>query len=753
MRKLLSAKVSFQWSQECEEEFTALKKILTSPLFLRPFDSSLETTFSVDTSNLEGTGFLLSQEDKEGKTRVVRCGSVAAKKSWKSLSPIEAEAVGICWSARSLDYYLRGAPKVRCIIDHRPLQTLMTAPLESLSPRMLRARLELLPYRIEFIWVPGCHHQICDALGRRPVYQSWKNLPEPMSNLTEDLPIHHVISNVTGLDDYLGIEVTDKVKAAIKSDPNYQAILEKVGEVSRKEIGNLPRAHPARELQSIWGLCSKVTVGEGEESVQVILVDNTRLYIPTSERASVLSLLHQSHTGINRTTEAAKHLFFWRAMKEQIAKMISACDICIKYQPSKPQIEEVKKVSPSTHPLHRVCLDLFTYNSSQYSILVDEYSGYFWIQRFKGTPTTDQLTKYLGTLFLETGVPSYLCTDDGGSMRGRFEMWCNDLGVVVEKSSAFNPISNGTAERHIQVAKRMLDISKEQKIPVEESRARLLSSPSSIDGFSPSRLYFGRELRNPQLPSIPDGQEEELLGKQRQVTKDDDRIKRNSKVGKSLPRYEPKVGDLVLLQNQRTKRWDVPATVHLVRPGNRSAYVVAEDDGTMYLRSHTFLRLRQDPAIDAATSADPGSVSSTSDDTAPGPVTRSRAVANTSIVRHSYGKPPPRNLIAQLALSCTEEPGQSTSEKAPRKKVRFFLDCEHTDSTSDKRDVTCKGYSTKAGLLFDCCCRQSTSSHAYCLPTNREDDVQDQDHPHLPHQPGSLGHGCGPRHQTPRHQF
>ena len=56
-------------------------------------------------------------------------------------------------------------------------------------------------------------------------------------------------------------------------------------------------------------------------------------------------------------------------------------------------------------------------------------------------------------------------------MRGRFEMWCNNLGVVVEKSSAFNPISNGTAERHIQVAKRMLDISKEQKILVKESRA------------------------------------------------------------------------------------------------------------------------------------------------------------------------------------------------------------------------------------------------------------------------------------------
>ena len=267
-----------------EREFIQLKEILCSPLFLCPFDSNLETSFSVDISNIKGMGFILTQEDKEKKTWVVRCGSVAAKKSWRSLSPLESEAVGICWAAKSLDFYLCVAPVFRCIVGHRPLQTLMRAPLETLSPRMLRAHLELLPYCIEFIWVPGRRHSICDALGRCPVYQSCKNLPDPLSSLTEDPPLNHVISNMTGLDDYLGIEVTDKVKEAIKADPNYQAILEKVGMVSRKDIGNLPKAHPAKELQSIWSLVSKVTVGEGEDAVEVILVDSTRLYVPASER-------------------------------------------------------------------------------------------------------------------------------------------------------------------------------------------------------------------------------------------------------------------------------------------------------------------------------------------------------------------------------------------------------------------------------------------------------------------------------------
>ena len=152
-----NAKVAFTWDDDCEHEFTQLKEILCSPLFLCPFDSNLETSFSVDTSNIEGTGFILMQEDEEKKTRVVCCGSVAAKKSWKSLSPLESEAVRICWSAKSLGFYLCGAPVIRCIVDHCPLQTLMTAPLdlETLLPRMLRACLELSPYHIEFVLVPG----------------------------------------------------------------------------------------------------------------------------------------------------------------------------------------------------------------------------------------------------------------------------------------------------------------------------------------------------------------------------------------------------------------------------------------------------------------------------------------------------------------------------------------------------------------------------------------------------------------------
>ena len=246
MRKLLSAKVAFTWTPETEKEFVDLKALLCSPLFLRPFDTSLETTFMVDTSSLEGTGFVLLQEDKEGKKRVVRCGSVTAKCSWARLSPIKAECIGLVWSAKSLDFYLCGCPSVKCVLDHQPLKTLMEAPLETLSPRMLRARLKLLQYRISYEWQPGRRMSLADALGRRPVYKSWVNLPDPLETLQQDSPLNHSISNVTGIKPFLGVEVTASIKEAIKSDDNYQEILKAVGSYMRKDISNLPAAHPAK---------------------------------------------------------------------------------------------------------------------------------------------------------------------------------------------------------------------------------------------------------------------------------------------------------------------------------------------------------------------------------------------------------------------------------------------------------------------------------------------------------------------------
>ena len=225
----------------------------------------------------------------------------------------------------------------------------------------------------------------------------------------------------------------------------------------------------------------------------------------------------------------------------------------------------------------------------------------------------------------------------------------------------------------MQVAKRTLDLAKEEGIPVEEALSALRSCPSSVDGFSPARLFYCRDLRHPELPAINDGLDEELLGKERQARKEESRQKRNSQVSKSIQRYTPKVGDLVFLQDRRTNRWDIPGTVQLVHPGGRSAYVLTEDSDSLYLRSHVFMRPRTVPTTDAVPGVDQAltqpSVSTNEADTATNEgsqhslmktvMTCSGAVPNSSMMRSDDRKPGGLSLY-QLALDGDTEQPQPT---------------------------------------------------------------------------------------------
>ena len=126
---------------------------------------------------------------------------------------------------------------------------------------------------------------------------------------------------------------------------------------------------------------------------------------------------------------------------------------------------------------------------------------------------------------------------------------------------------------------------------MDEALAALRSSPSTIDGVSPSRIFHIRVLKNPELPSISDRLDVELLSKERQVRKEEARVKRNTKVSKYLERYAPVAGDLVFLQDRKSLKWDIPATVQQVRESGRSTYCLTEN-GDVFLQSHRFIRKR-----------------------------------------------------------------------------------------------------------------------------------------------------------------
>ena len=119
MRSLLRKATAFVWTAECEAEFVQMKAVLSDERFIKAYDPNLYTELLVDTSQVAGAGYILTQCTQAGMVNIIRCGSVAAKRSWASMAPIDAEGTGIGWAADHCSHYLKGSNKVVTVItDH-----------------------------------------------------------------------------------------------------------------------------------------------------------------------------------------------------------------------------------------------------------------------------------------------------------------------------------------------------------------------------------------------------------------------------------------------------------------------------------------------------------------------------------------------------------------------------------------------------------------------------------------------------------
>ena len=96
---------------------------------------------------------------------------MAAKKSWASMAPVEAEAAGIGWAVERCSHYLKGSDKIISgITDHYPLVSVFDKWVFDLSQRLWNVRSLLMDQRLEVKWVPGKQQTAADALGCNPVW-------------------------------------------------------------------------------------------------------------------------------------------------------------------------------------------------------------------------------------------------------------------------------------------------------------------------------------------------------------------------------------------------------------------------------------------------------------------------------------------------------------------------------------------------------------------------------------------------------
>ena len=113
--------------------------------------------------------------------------------------------------------------------------------------------------------------------------------------------------------------------------------------------------------------------------IQLVL-DGSRLVVPTHKRDAILALLHVGHSGIAKTYRPATQLYYWPKMKKDIERSIASCTPCQEQRQSnaRQSMGEVNLPSKAKQPMLHTACDLFSAVGKQWLALVNRFSGYGW---------------------------------------------------------------------------------------------------------------------------------------------------------------------------------------------------------------------------------------------------------------------------------------------------------------------------------------------------------------------------------------
>merc|ERR1712115_586062 len=186
LRALTKKGAKFTWGEEEEAEMQRVITRLTDPTLLHHYDTGMPIAIDVDTS-IDGVGYVAYMFDPAkgppgpGNSKLIKCGSAAAKPTWANYSPIELEATGTLLAVRKLDHYIVNNKQVVVHNDHLPfIQSYNTKDISQISPRLRRIYLELAEHDIALTWKPAAEMVHVDSMSRNPVDPAEEMGPDPI---------------------------------------------------------------------------------------------------------------------------------------------------------------------------------------------------------------------------------------------------------------------------------------------------------------------------------------------------------------------------------------------------------------------------------------------------------------------------------------------------------------------------------------------------------------------------------------------
>ena len=549
LRPLLKkgASDNFIWTPEAHAAFEEVKRNLSAPPLIQPFDRSSDTYLHTDASR-NGLGFALLQRRPDSSLTAIQYGSRFVTEAESRYAITELEMLAVTWAINKCRLYLAGLPDFTVVVDHRPLVPILNSKgLDAIeNPRLLRLKQKLLSYSFHTEWVQGKLHTIPDVLSRFPVSAPTDDDLELDAEFNSELEVrvNTVVTDFrhdNAMDNTRDFLLEDLEKAA-RTDPQYSEL---VRLINQEEF-------PPNASQLSYATQPYFKLRHDLTTTGPLALYNGAIIVPTALRPTILRRLHSAHQGIERTRRRAHGNVFWPGISADIKNTVEQCIDCQRDRPSLPSETTYRDAMPS-RPFQEVSADFFEYGGKPYMVYVCRYSGWIEIHRFEKLPNTQRMIQVLRRYFAAWGIPQKFRSDNGPQFSSKgMRDFCSAWGINHVFSAPHFPSSNGIAESAVRTAKHIVATSAQKRGGLDseeflQAMLELRNTPRT-SGTSPAQLVFGSPMRT-LLPTLARETPFDQIAEGTKTTRG----------GRDLPPLCQ--GTPVWIQNPKTREWDTPGIV------------------------------------------------------------------------------------------------------------------------------------------------------------------------------------------------
>ncbi len=439
LHKLLKKNTKFLWSPETQSSFDNLKsKFVSAPILIYP---NREIPFQVETDSSNfAIGAILSQvSPQDNMVHPVAFFSRSLTATERNYPIYDKELLAIVSALETWRHLLKGSTKpFKIFSDHRNL--LYQKKPEKMSQRLVRWALFLSEFNFVIVYRSGSSNGKPDALSRRADYAAnYNSSSEIPFNVLRPENFCALVTSISSLN--------ESFLSEYKTDEFYNKICDYL------DNKKLPIPHPQIDKFSLSNS---------------FLLFNSKIYVPSKCRPSVLKICHDSpsagHFGTKKTISLISRDFWWPSLYNDVKDYIRSCETCCRSKSSRHKpYGLLNSLEIPDHPWSSIAMDFITDLPSADGftcifVVIDRLTKMCHLIPFKGIPSAVETAhSFIDYVFRLHGLPSSIISDRGTQFTSKFfQALCSSLDISLKLSTPFHHQTNGQTERVNSVIEQYL---------------------------------------------------------------------------------------------------------------------------------------------------------------------------------------------------------------------------------------------------------------------------------------------------------